>query len=221
LTSSGIKSYNLAIGGSSVRTNYVQLDEYLTNYRKRPKYVLLGLNSDMVRTFDDEGIHPIVEWTMKDHVFRIKDIPILKFKWLGTEFLKKIISEKHRNAKLSYGQVKFQKTNSDNTNSRESYFNTIEMESSHWIGEIARLCGRNGIELIVMEMPGYKVTRNVSGIGPYKLHFNNGSSSLLYNFNSQEFCAIFDANKDWIGNSHLNEFGAFKFTEKLIKILQP
>jgi hypothetical protein len=126
LTSNGIKSYNLAIGGSTIRTNYIQLNEYLTKYSKRPQYVVFGLNSALVESFDDDAIHPIVEVTMKDHEFVVHDVPILKFKWLGFEFIKKIVSENHRNAKLVYGQVKFRKTIPDNTSIKESYLNIEE-----------------------------------------------------------------------------------------------
>lgn len=219
LTSHGIKSYNTTIDGSSVRTNYIQLDEYLTQYSKRPKYVLLGLNSTLEKSFDDDEIHPLVEFTMKGHDYKLNDVPILKFKWLGFEFLKKIVSSKHRNAKLSYGQLKFQKIDPDNTNYNGSYLNIQKFESSHWIGEITELCTKNRIELIILEMPGYMEIQNQSEIGPYKLTFNNGYSANLYNFNSKDFCIIFDSQRDWIGNSHLNEFGAVKFTKELINVI--
>lgn len=219
LTLSGIKSYNTTIDGSTIRTDYVQLKEYLTKYAKRPKVVLLGVNS-FLDPLKDEGIHPIVEVTMKDYQFRLKDAPVLKFKWLGFEFLKKIVSKKHRNAKLSYGQLKFQKTNPDNTTYSDKYINIKIFESSHWIGEIAKLCNQYGIDLIILEMPGFKETQNLSKPGPFKLSFNNGCSANLYNFNSRLFCKIFNPDKDWIGNSHLNEFGAKKFTEELINTLK-
>lgn len=157
---------------------------------------------------------------MKDHEYGVNDVPILKFKWLGFEFLKKIVSENHRKAKLVYGQVKFQKTIPDNTSFKESYLNIEEFESSHWIGELAKLCNQNGIDLLIIEMPGYKETQNLSEIGPHLLHFNNGYSANLYNFDSKDFCRIFDSEKDWIGNSHLNEFGAIKFTRELISIIK-
>jgi hypothetical protein len=219
LTTNGIKSYNLAIGGSSIRTNYVQLNEYLTICSKRPQYIVLGINTKL-ESFDDEGIHPIVEVTMKDHKYSLKDTPILKFKWLGFEFLKKIVSKNHREAKLSYGQIKFEKTNPDKTNFHESSLDTLKIISSYWIGELARLCNENGMALLILEMPGYKETQNLSEIGPHILHFNNGVSANLYNFNSKDFCSIFDSESDWIGNSHLNEFGAKKFTKELINILE-
>jgi hypothetical protein len=214
----GIKSYNFALGGSSIRTSFIQLNEYLNKCSKRPQYVVLGINSKQ-ESFNDEGILPIVEVTMKNHKYSLKDVPILKFKWLGFEFLKKIVSKNHRKATLSYGQLKFQKTISDKTNFLESYLDTMKIGSLHWIGEIAKLCNQNGIELLILELPGYKVTQNLTKIGPHMIHFNNGYSAKLYNFNSKNFCTIFDSNIDWIGNSHLNEFGATKFTKELINTI--
>lgn len=68
-------------------------------------------------------------------------------------------------------------------------------------------------------MPGYRETQNQSEVGPYILKFDNGYSATLYNFRSRVFCEIFDAEKDWIGNSHLNQYGAAKFTKEIIGIL--
>ncbi len=219
LSDKGIESYNLALGGTNVKANIIQLSEYLTRYSFKPKYVLLGINSQLLQTFDDDLIHPIIEVTMKDHDFGLEDVPILKFKWLGFEFLKKVVSKKVRKAKLSYGQLKFQKTSPDNTNYKELYLDLHEIESSYQIGELAKLCNQYEIELIVIEMPGYRVTQNLSETGPYSIFFNNGYAADLYNCASRDFCTIFEANEDWIGNSHLNEYGAFKFTNELYRLI--
>lgn len=221
LTDLGVKSYNLSIGGSSIKTNYFQLKEYLTICSKKPKTVILCLSSylDTFNDPNDEVIHPIVEFTMKDYKFGLNDLPILKFKWLGFEFLKKLVSSTHRKAELSYGQLKFQKTISDHTSFNNAPLVLENFTSAHWIEELANLCNQNGIELIVLDMPGYNEARNLDEIGPYTLVFDNGDSAKLYNFRSKEFCEIFDADKDWVGNSHLNEFGAEKFTGELYRVL--
>jgi hypothetical protein len=215
LTSQGIKSYNLGIVGSSDETSYIQLNEYLTKYTKKPKYVLLGVNS-YLDPFNNVGIEPIVEFTMKGHKYGFNDVPLMKFKWLGVEIVKKIFSSKHRNARLSYGQVKFQKATTDNTSFNEINLDIKKVESSYWIGEFVKLCAQNGIKLIITEMPGLKETQNLSEVGPFPLKFKNGYSATMYNFNSRDFCKIFDINKDWVGRSHLNETGAAKFTKELL-----
>lgn len=220
LTSRGIKSYNLALVGNSVRSSYVQLKEYLAKYSVKPKYVILAVNSYVDQFDDGIRIEPIVEFTMKDHVFDAKDIPISKFRWLGVEILKKIISSKHRTARLSYGQIKWGKNTPDDSEFSEIYFNVQKYESSNWIGEIAKLCHQKEIKLILVDIPGMRETQNLSEIGPYRLFFNNGYSAVLYNYNSYDFCGFFDADKDWIGQSHLNEIGAAKFTTELLKIIQ-
>ena len=218
MSSVGIKSYNLAIAGASVRTNYIQLSEYLQYYSEKPSCVLLALGS-FGDDFADEVIHPIVEVTMKDHRFRISDLPISKFEWLGVQFLKKVVSSKHRQARIVNGQLKFQKVVPDNTEFNELYFDTQLFKSSIWIEKIAGLCDQNGINLIVIELPGYRHVQNMSEVGPYTISFNNEVLYNLYNFNSREFCRMFDSGNDWIGNSHLNEYGAIKFTGELIKII--
>jgi len=220
MTKQGIPSYNLALGGTTVKTSYIQLQEYFTSYEHKPELVILGLNSALVNTFDDETIHPIIEFTMKDHKYNLNDIPILKFKWLAFEFLKKVVSSKHRQARLSYGQLKFQKTVPDRTSYQEQYLNLEEFEESYWLSRIAAFCDSQNVRLMVIEMPGYKQTQNISGIGPYTLNLEGDVQAELYNLNSQEFCKIFNSQTDWIGNSHLNEFGAQKFTEELIQILK-
>lgn len=218
LTSKGIKSYNLSMVGSSVKTNYVQLKEYLTKYSKKPGYVLLALNSKLEQ-FDQEGIQPVVEFTMKGHSYNLKDVPISKFRWAGMELLKKAIRSQYRKTSVSCGQKKSIRIEPDNTIYRELYLNVQKYESAFWIGEIAKLCKDNGIEFLVVEIPGVRETQNISGSDPYMLNFGNGYSAPLYNFNNQEFCKILDPAKDWSGMSHFNKFGAAKFTQELAGIL--
>ena len=219
LTTNGIKSFNLALAGNSFETSYIQLNEYLTQYSHRPDYVLLVFNSYKEPT-DSDIIEPIIEATMLDYKYGLKDAPILRFTWLGTEMIKKLLSHKHRKARLVYGQVKFEKSNPDNTAYDDIILNPEIIESRSWGGEIAKLCDNNGIKLILVEIPGFRDTQNISEIGPYEINFINGHSSILYNFNSQEFCKIFDSKKDWIGRSHLNEFGAEKFTKELLDMIK-
>ena len=217
----GIRSYNLAIDGSNYKTNYIQLKEYLESYAVKPDYVILGIRSNDIKKYDGENIHPIVEVTMPEHKFELYDVPIFKFKWLGFNLFKKIISKKHREIKIVSGQIKFRKINPDNTEySDSSFFDARLINYSHWIGEIAGLCSQNGIKFIIINMPGYKETRNNSSEGPYRVNFDNGYSAELYNLNSKDFCKIFNDSEDWIGNSHLNEFGATKFTDKLLSIFK-
>jgi len=219
LTSNGIKSYNLAMGGVTARASCIQLEEYLDNYSHKPEYVLLGNNAPLVQTFDSEMINPIIELTREDHKFCLNDVPILSFKWLGFEFLKTIVSEKHRKAELVLGQLKFQKTIPDLTSYKEQDLNFQMYESSHWLGELVQICDANDIKVLFFELPGYKATQNQTETGLHKITFSNGCTANLYNYNSQEFCSIFEPNIDWIGNSHLNEFGAIKFTQEIIRLL--
>jgi hypothetical protein len=165
------------------------------------------------------SVHPIVDFTSKNRPKGFDDIPINKFRWLGREIIKKMLSPKHRKARLSHGQIKWAKTTHDNSSYRELYFDLEEYQTSKWISEIVRLCRENGIEIFIIEMPAIKHYQNINDVGPYKIHFHNGYFAFLFNFNSQSFCKQFDAEKDWIGRSHFNENGAAKFTEELRRIM--
>ncbi len=220
LTSYGVRAYNLSLIGNPVSTSYFQLNEYLRDFSYRPKYVLLCYNSFLDTLGSDKLIvHPIVDFTSNDRPKGFDDIPISKFRWLGREIIKKMLSAKHRKARLSYGQIKWEKTTHDNSSYRELYFEPEEYQTSKWISEIVKLCKGNQIEIYIIEMPAIKQNQNINDVGPYKIHFNNGYFSYLFNFNSQDFCKQFDAEKDWIGRSHFNENGAAKFTKELHKIL--
>lgn len=222
LTSKGIKSFNLALGGNSLQTSYIQLEEYISNYSHKPKYVLLVFNS--YREAPDKEnvseIEPLVETTMKDYKYGLKDAPVLRYTWLGTEMIKKVLSRKHREARLSFGQVKFEKCTPDHSEYKNIYLNTQAITASVWISKMAEFCKQEGIDLMLIEIPGFKETQNLSEIGPYELQFSNGSTARLYNFNSREFCKTFESDKDWIGNSHLNESGAQKFTSELFNAIK-
>lgn len=217
LSSQGIKSFNLAFVGSSVKTNYVQLNEYLDNYSNKPKYVVLALNS-CLEQFDQDGIQPVVEFTMKDHKYGIKDVPISKFRWAGMEILKKALNSTYRKMYMTLGQKKSIRIEPDYSHFKDLYLSIEKYESAYWIGEIAKLCSKNSILFINVEIPGVRETQNLTEIGPYTLNFANGHAALLYNLNNKDFCTILDENKDWSGMSHFNKYGAEKFTKELIRI---
>ena len=64
---------------------------------------------------------------MKNYKYGVKDAPILKFKWLGVEFLKKIVSDAHRKTIISYGQIKYPKTISDNSEYTKIIFKSAKI----------------------------------------------------------------------------------------------
>jgi hypothetical protein len=219
LTRSGFKSYNMAIGGSNVRTSFIQFQEYLERYDQKPEYVLLGVNSILEKDFDKGDVHPIVEVTMKDHKFTIEDIPISKFRWLAFEVAKMLVSKEHRKAELVQGQIRSGKTVGDYTGFRDQYLDLELFKSSVWLGQFASVCHQNGIKLFVIEMPGYRDTQNLSEYGPITITLDNNFTANVYNFNTRQIAEAFDPDLDWVGNSHLNQRGAVKFTNMLIDSL--
>lgn len=218
LTENGMKSYNLALVGGSLKTTIIQLEEYLTNYEQAPKYVLLLLNS-YLEDFDQTGIQPVVEFTMKKQKIDFKDIPISKFQWQTHELLKKAFSKEYRSGYISYGQTRRKSMAPDLSDYQDRAIDIEKYRTTYWIGELARLCNENDILLYLIDIPAVKETQNSSDIGPYTLSFDNNSTAELYNLNSQEFCKFIDDQKDWVGLSHFNEYGAAKFTEELFHII--
>ncbi len=219
LSQNGYQSYNLSLGGSSLRTNYIQLNEYLTLYEKKPKCVILGLGS-YLNDFEKETIHPIVEYTQKDREVSFRDLPMLKFRWLFKELLKKLVSKAHREASLKYGQLRFKKQVPDNTAlDHNNDFPIDRYKSAPFIYDIIDLCSDYDIELIIVEMPGLKKTRHKKRFNCMLLDEVN-NNGLLLDYNNFSDCEIFDDQKDWIGDSHLNAYGAKKMTTRLLSDLQ-
>ena len=216
LTANNLESYNLSFVGSSIKTNYIQLEEYLSRYQVKPDYVLLGMNSFLER-FDNDGIQPVVEFTMKGHRYGIKDLPISKFNWAGMELIKKFFKSKYRQTYVSFGQKKCSYNVPDLSQNNERLLNLQKYETAHWIGKISGLCSVNGIRLILIEMPGINETQNISPLGPYEIKYDMGGIATLFNFNNMEFCDLINDDSDWAGLSHFNMYGARKFTSELLK----
>lgn len=221
LTDNGFAAYNTAIGGTSLKTNLIQLQEYLTMYEHKPKIILLGLSSYLnTFDFDSDTINPIVDFTTATKkIYRIDDIPILKFKWMFKEMLKKLVSKSHRDAYLINGQLRFGKTVSDNSKiNNKNSFPLEDYMSSDFLKSFINICNSNDIKLIIFEMPGFKKTRHPKSHNCFVIDKLN-NNGFLYDFNSYQFGKNFDDNEDWIGKSHLNEKGARKFTQYIIKLL--
>lgn len=219
LSKNGFSSYNLSIAGSSLSSNYVQLKEYLSVCKNKPRWIVLGLGSYM-NSLDAGNIHPIVDFTRSDKEFTLNDIPVLRFKWIFKELLKRIVSAEHRNAYLQNGQLRFAKKVKDGTQIDENQkFQIDKYESSELIKSILDLCAHNKITLIIAEMPGFKNRRHLDSQGPFVLDKSN-CNGILFDYNHIEFGKIFNDKNDWIGNSHLNSFGAQKFTTHLLNDLK-
>lgn len=212
----GHNTYNLAIGGASVRTSYVQLKEYLEMYDYTPEIVILGLGS-YTGTFSSATIHPVVEFTSKEHSFGPGDIPVVKFKWMFKEMLKKILSKHHRDAFLVNGQLRFNKQMPDDTRIVPGLKLPVEKYTRNkTIHDIIALCNHYNITLYIVEMPGYKFVRHQVPVENLVLDPVNKNGYFL-DYNTVSFGTTFNDQTDWVGNSHLNVDGARKFTRVLIQ----
>jgi hypothetical protein len=217
LSSNPNNTYNLAIGGASLTTNYIQLCEYLEIAETKPKTVFLGVGTYRKNIFESHTVHPVVQYTKSDYIFKLTHLPMVQFKWMFVELTKKIINSDHRNAKIIQGQLRITKTVADKTK-KEIVPKAIpfsKYKNADTIMQMVQLCNENNIELIILEMPGFKNTRNNEAIGPYELDYSESMKVKLYNFNGPEIDSVIDPNNDWLGGSHLNKKGAEKFTKYL------
>ena len=222
LTEKGVSSYNFALGGENLKSSYIQIEQYIKNNRK-PRLVLLGLSpSTPYYKNVDTILHPIVAYCYNQlDKYYFRSMPVIKFQWLAVEFFKIMISKAHRDAVVINGQLKTQKTIPDDTHYSKDLKQNISIKDflgAKYLFKIDSLCKTNGIELYVLGMPGYRITQNEAPIGIHLLNYKDNNNLVFINLNNKEFCSkTFDPNKDWLGNSHLNEYGAKKLTKYLYK----
>lgn len=219
LSENGYNSYNLALGGAGLATCLLQLEEYMSLYQHKPKYVVLGVSS-FLGSFDAGGIHPIVDYTRIDQQGSYLDIPMVKFRWLFTEMLKKMVSKEHRNAYLKKGQLRFSRQVADNSNINENnVFPKEKYQSADLIKKIIKTCTDNDIKLVVVELPGFKKCRHQKSFDCFTLD-DMGENGILLDYNHFGMDEVLDSRTDWIGNSHLNSYGAKKITKMLVQDLR-
>jgi hypothetical protein len=225
LTDMGLKAYNFSLGGATLKTSYIQLSTYL-EYNEAPALVLLGLSPNSRSQFDPIDVHPVVDFLYDDgNGLSIRDIPVIKFKWLGKELLKKLFSSDHRRVRLERGHFKTERTipdnsvyNSKNTIPQESFL--MKYENSTYLSNLDSICKIKKIELLLIELPGSKVNQNDYGVGPIHFKSFDGKGMALYNLNDHNFCdSLFNDSTDWLSEDHLNIYGAKKLTNYLSKEL--
>ena len=222
LTKKGLSSYNFAIGGANLKSNYIQLIHYLEN-NENPKFVLLGTTSlnSLERKKSDEAIHPIIEYNYKPiDWLNYKNLPMIKFRWLSIEMLKLLVSSDHRMAEVVLGQYKTKRQVGDKTgfkNKSNKQINLKALIENKYLSKIDSICKENDIRFLVVEMPGYKKSQNSMDIGPFSLKNMKNDISFI-NLNNHNLCSeLFNDNSDWLGNSHLNEYGAEKLTNYIFE----
>jgi MFS superfamily sulfate permease-like transporter len=214
----GLASFNFAISGSSVETNIIQLEEYLKKNNK-PKLIIYGLSSCIGKINKSDNIHPLVKFP--NHLeFNDLTFPLSFFRWKIIELAKFLVSENHRNAYLSFGQLKISKKVKDTTRVfQHNKFSLEKIGNTDNLEKFSKLCKKENIRIVFVDMPGYKNTRyDISDLNDSVGRFNLFDFPLIQ-FNTTEFGIQFDENNDWLGNSHLNKYGALKFTKSLLKVL--
>lgn len=223
LTEKDFSTYNFGLDGTNLKSNYIQLKEYL-KYNKDPDIVLLGLASKpewVNRYFNDTLVNPIIEYSynMIDWQ-KVENIPLIKYRWLNIEYLKKIVSKDFREDEYIQGQLRSKRIAQDKSIfTNENNLKIDDIKNVQYLEDIYNLCKKNRIRLRVLLMPVFKKYQNNESIGINIVPLENTKDSIeIINLNNHNLCSkIIDSNKDWLGNSHLNENGAKKITEFLFR----
>ncbi len=221
LTKKGVSSYNFALGGANIEGSYIQLSKFIKS--NKTKCVMLGLSPGRnYQTFVPPPLHPVIEYSygLMDR-YSLRSIPIIKFQWRAIEPIKKIFSKDHRDATVVLGQLRTKKTIVDQSHYAKEPKRNITIDDfrgAKYLFKLDSLCDANKIDLLLLSMPGYKSTQNEMPLGLQILNYDDGNELNFINLNNKYFCSnTFDYDKDWLGNSHLNEYGAEKLTKHLYK----
>lgn len=218
LADKGINAYNFGTQGTSIRSSYIQLSKYLEN-NKKPEYVILGVGSlsKSYKEYKQEfTIDLPYQYFYFDNELSYNNLPMIQFRGLALENLKKIVSKEHREAKFVRGQLRIKKKVKDKTKYREVLDSTIHVSdykgASH-LFKMDSVCKSRNIKFMVLEMPGFRKTQNKIPVGPHRLADEYHDTITLYNLNNKALVSdLIDSENDWLGNSHLNQYGAKKLT---------
>ncbi|MFN8275503.1 MAG: hypothetical protein U0X58_11580 [Flavobacteriaceae bacterium] len=214
LQQKGISNYNMAIAGDHISTSLMMFEEYL-KHNQKPKVVAIGLSSAIGRSYLNPVAfqNPEVEFFYHPSLAEnLKNPPLLNFQWLAVDMLKIFMSADHRRAQMILGQWKTKKIIPDNSVYKEQNISLVDY-SNPYLAKMVALCRNNGIQVLLVELPGSNDKRNqISFIRTIEL--KDGQKCTLHNLNNYTLTQnVIDAQKDWLAADHLNEFGAQKITD--------
>ncbi|MEO8086900.1 MAG: hypothetical protein ABI763_08780 [Bacteroidota bacterium] len=215
-------AHNLAVGGATLITNYIQLKSYLETNAK-PDKVLLFLSSGNNDYDTTHEVNPIVSYYYQHVVYEkpLKDLPLFRFRWLFIENMKKLFSGAHRSAYLLKGQFRSDKIVVDQTILKQGTM-CSEINYLHpgfeYLRRMAELCDSNEIRFIVFEIPCWNESQN--NLADTEVKFPLLKPMHIYNLNRIAICdTLFDSKMDWLSKNHLNYKGSIKLTRAIINVL--
>lgn len=217
LTKEGVNSYNLALAGDHISTSSAILEDYLKD-NAPPKTVMIGLSSAIGRGYLNKipFKNPEVEFFYNPDLWtNIKNPPLLNFQWLAVDMLKIIVSKDHRNAELILGQWRTSKVIPDHSVYAKPNYPKLEYNSPY-LKQIIEKCESRGINVILVELPAANKNQNSLPF-EYDVKFGNKIKK-VYNLNNQAIASkLINPSTDWLAPDHLNERGAAKVTQYLLK----
>lgn len=217
----GFKTYNFSLGGANISSTKLMLENYLSK-NEAPRYFIYGVSNYYFNSFikyknnRKQTYHPIVDYHFpQNDKFSINNIPVIKFKWIFKNLLKKFISNKYR-FNVVNGQAQSKLKRIDNTvNDKKINLFASKYFNNKNIQDLSVLCKANNIVLILVEMPTWKSHKHINKI---EMSYSTEIDAYFFDYNSlasNNRLSIDDKN-DWTSDNHLNINGAIKLTEILI-----
>jgi hypothetical protein len=216
-------AYNFSLGGASLKTNYIQLKNYLQQ-NEVPEKVLLFLSSAHTNYVSANDVNPIVNYYYGNtfHIKKLDDIPLFKFRWLFVENVKKLLSSKHRSAEVIKGQLNIKSIVPDQSFYKKNIdtclgYNYSGSTGYEYLWKMAMLCKEKNIAVEIFEMPCWKEAQNNCADTTIENTVGNSTYHLLIrNFNNYRICnTLLDPQRDWLSKNHLNHYGSIKLTAAL------
>lgn len=213
LASKGIQAYNFAFGGASLATSYAQMVNFFGRNNKA-EIVILGVGDYMENFKKSSYVDKRYLFFQEGFYSNIFLRTFIVFKGYHINLIKLLLSPAHRKASLYKGHLRIGHIMQDNTRPvMNKVLNFHDIRNNIEIMKMKVLCDSLGVKFTVVNIPGQINTRNFS-----EMVSNDSGELEIINMNCHNCVWYLNPKKDWTGNSHLNQFGARKFTSEFFEI---
>ncbi|MEQ8809659.1 MAG: hypothetical protein RIG68_15940 [Imperialibacter sp.] len=210
-------AYNFSLAGSSIESNYIQLEHYLAR-NNRPEFVLFFLSSCHINYNREYVVNPIIENYYGLWRFELEELPLFKFRWLFIENFKKILSSERRKSSVVAGQLILERSVADGTVFENSSIAncTTDYQSKGYtfLKHIAQQCADQGIKFLAFEMPCWSWKQN--NCDDVYVGFGPDVKFKVVNLNRRDVAGpLLNSRADWLSENHLNYAGSVKLFEAI------
>jgi hypothetical protein len=219
----GYSTYNYGLNGCSYKTQYNVLKEFIRN-GNTTHLIILGLSTGRDDLENKESIENIQR--MYDYIYstsiNLSDLPLYKFRGSFTQMLRRLVSSSHRETSLYQGHLRVLRNKLDSSQyiPEPSNFDIQTLYNKQhfkYLWMIIELSAENSIPLYLVEYPCSNDDKNSYPIKFNIYHQSSGLKSEILNVNNYVLSdSLFNGQKAWLGNDHLNIHGSIILTNYLM-----